>query len=260
MRTITALQFTQLIVQGFLWPAEGTRLTCVCFLSVLATPTHHHGHSCLRLRVYVCCSTGETQHLCLTSIGLSHSFSAIFSLSVSVYPHFPLPSYLFVSPKHTNIQRNTKQRERKTKIWQSCLRERLFCLALSWRGFDDGVFSLGAALWGWWHNVILCLSAITVMLYLSVNDMLSWSHTKDVKGKKTDSAVRSSSFYPPSLSVTFHPSLLQLSWPSPPPPLTVYLFFSLPGSLMPAALYSVCYFYPGSLLSPLQAFDQGAQC
>lgn len=28
------------------------------FLSVLATPTHHHGRSCLRLRVYVCCSTG----------------------------------------------------------------------------------------------------------------------------------------------------------------------------------------------------------
>ncbi|XP_055750776.1 uncharacterized protein LOC129831421 [Salvelinus fontinalis] len=25
--------------------------------SVEATPTHHHGHSCLRLRVYVCCST-----------------------------------------------------------------------------------------------------------------------------------------------------------------------------------------------------------
>uniref|UniRef100_A0A3B4V2A1 Ephrin-A3a n=1 Tax=Seriola dumerili TaxID=41447 RepID=A0A3B4V2A1_SERDU len=23
----------------------------------LSTPTHHHGHSCLRLRVYVCCST-----------------------------------------------------------------------------------------------------------------------------------------------------------------------------------------------------------
>ncbi|CAL8295015.1 unnamed protein product [Merluccius merluccius] len=22
-----------------------------------ATPTHHHGHNCLRLRVYVCCST-----------------------------------------------------------------------------------------------------------------------------------------------------------------------------------------------------------
>ncbi|XP_028834461.1 ephrin-A3b isoform X2 [Denticeps clupeoides] len=23
----------------------------------ISTPTHHHGHSCLRLRVYVCCST-----------------------------------------------------------------------------------------------------------------------------------------------------------------------------------------------------------
>uniref|UniRef100_A0A8C7WVR8 Ephrin RBD domain-containing protein n=1 Tax=Oryzias sinensis TaxID=183150 RepID=A0A8C7WVR8_9TELE len=26
----------------------------------ISTPTHHHGHSCLRLRVYVCCSTGES--------------------------------------------------------------------------------------------------------------------------------------------------------------------------------------------------------
>ncbi|XP_031441733.1 ephrin-A3 isoform X2 [Clupea harengus] len=25
----------------------------------ISTPTHHHGHSCLRLRVYVCCSTEE---------------------------------------------------------------------------------------------------------------------------------------------------------------------------------------------------------
>uniref|UniRef100_A0A8C7LBM8 Ephrin RBD domain-containing protein n=1 Tax=Oncorhynchus kisutch TaxID=8019 RepID=A0A8C7LBM8_ONCKI len=25
----------------------------------ISTPTHHHGRSCLRLRVYVCCSTGE---------------------------------------------------------------------------------------------------------------------------------------------------------------------------------------------------------
>ncbi|XP_031151915.1 ephrin-A3 isoform X2 [Sander lucioperca] len=25
----------------------------------ISTPTHHHGHSCLRLRVYVCCSTDE---------------------------------------------------------------------------------------------------------------------------------------------------------------------------------------------------------
>uniref|UniRef100_A0A3Q3XFL9 Ephrin RBD domain-containing protein n=1 Tax=Mola mola TaxID=94237 RepID=A0A3Q3XFL9_MOLML len=29
----------------------------------ISTPTHHHGHSCLRLRVYVCCSTGETRDL-----------------------------------------------------------------------------------------------------------------------------------------------------------------------------------------------------
>ncbi|XP_029299481.1 ephrin-A3 isoform X1 [Cottoperca gobio] len=33
----------------------------------ISTPTHHHGHSCLRLRVYVCCSTGETQQPRLTS-------------------------------------------------------------------------------------------------------------------------------------------------------------------------------------------------
>ncbi|KAJ8379434.1 hypothetical protein SKAU_G00002120 [Synaphobranchus kaupii] len=25
----------------------------------ISTPTHHHGHSCLRLRVYVCCSANE---------------------------------------------------------------------------------------------------------------------------------------------------------------------------------------------------------
>uniref|UniRef100_A0A8B9LZG8 Ephrin-A3a n=1 Tax=Astyanax mexicanus TaxID=7994 RepID=A0A8B9LZG8_ASTMX len=25
----------------------------------ISTPTHHHGHSCLRLRVFVCCSTGD---------------------------------------------------------------------------------------------------------------------------------------------------------------------------------------------------------
>lgn len=31
-------------------------LTFCCF--VLATPTHHHGRSCLRLRVFVCCSSG----------------------------------------------------------------------------------------------------------------------------------------------------------------------------------------------------------
>uniref|UniRef100_A0A3B4FUG6 Ephrin-A3a n=1 Tax=Pundamilia nyererei TaxID=303518 RepID=A0A3B4FUG6_9CICH len=32
----------------------------------ISTPTHHHhGHSCLRLRVFVCCSTGETRKICL---------------------------------------------------------------------------------------------------------------------------------------------------------------------------------------------------
>lgn len=34
-----------------------------------ATPTHHHGHSCLRLRVYVCCSTGETPAAAPPSFG-----------------------------------------------------------------------------------------------------------------------------------------------------------------------------------------------
>lgn len=29
----------------------------LCILSCTATPTYHHGRSCLRLRVYVCCST-----------------------------------------------------------------------------------------------------------------------------------------------------------------------------------------------------------
>uniref|UniRef100_A0A8C1YHU6 Ephrin-A3b n=1 Tax=Cyprinus carpio TaxID=7962 RepID=A0A8C1YHU6_CYPCA len=32
-------------------------LTFCCF--VLATPTHHHGRSCLRLRVFVCCSSAS---------------------------------------------------------------------------------------------------------------------------------------------------------------------------------------------------------
>lgn len=33
------------------------------FVGLTATPTHHHGRSCLRLRVYVCCSTGESRPL-----------------------------------------------------------------------------------------------------------------------------------------------------------------------------------------------------
>nr|XP_020493118.1 ephrin-A3 [Labrus bergylta] len=31
---------------------------CAFYIST-ATPTHHHGRSCLRLRVYVCCSTAS---------------------------------------------------------------------------------------------------------------------------------------------------------------------------------------------------------
>lgn len=55
-----------------MWPAEGTMLTFyVCLFSVLATPIHHHGHSCLRLRVFVCCSTGETTLLTLASLLMS---------------------------------------------------------------------------------------------------------------------------------------------------------------------------------------------
>lgn len=42
-------------------PVGGSRLMFV-LSCVAATPIHHHGHSCLRLRVFVCCSTGEHHH------------------------------------------------------------------------------------------------------------------------------------------------------------------------------------------------------
>ncbi len=43
-------------------PVGGGRLMFVLSCVVAATPIHHHGHSCLRLRVFVCCSTGEQYH------------------------------------------------------------------------------------------------------------------------------------------------------------------------------------------------------
>ncbi|KAG9355323.1 hypothetical protein JZ751_000161 [Albula glossodonta] len=49
----------------------------------ISTPTHHHGHSCLRLRVYVCCAT----------IGPSVSIR----LSVFSMPSIPLLSSLMTS-------------------------------------------------------------------------------------------------------------------------------------------------------------------
>lgn len=91
-------------------------ILCMFFLCVLATPTHHHGHSCLRLRVYVCCSTGEIQHLCLTSIGLSNPFYLISSLSVSVHLHFPLSFYLFVSFQHTNTEKQRQRGKEREKL------------------------------------------------------------------------------------------------------------------------------------------------
>ena len=61
---------------------------CVCSL-FSATPTHHHGHSCLRLRVYVCCSTGETQQ---TLVLFFKPFPPLFCATSS--PHSPLfPSH-----------------------------------------------------------------------------------------------------------------------------------------------------------------------
>lgn len=69
---------------------------------------------------------------------------------------------------------------------------------------------------------------------------------KNVKGKKkTVSAARSSSLCPPSLflslSIPLSPSSLDhLSPPTSSLSFTVYLFFSPSGTVMPAALYSVC--------------------
>lgn len=130
------------------WPAEGTRLTCcVCLLSVSATPTHHHGHSCLRLRVYVCCSTGETQRLLQRPPYLS---PAHFTPSPLLLCHFI--STFLSPPKHTNTQRETEtkrgtDRGREKLRSDSLVSERGFsaarCLG---KGFDDGVFSLEAVL------------------------------------------------------------------------------------------------------------------
>lgn len=59
------------------------------FLSVLATPTHHHGRSCLRLRVYVCCSTGTALrlHLRLLTIHLFYFFVPLIHLSIYLSIH-----------------------------------------------------------------------------------------------------------------------------------------------------------------------------
>lgn len=83
-------------------------MCCVCLLSVLATPTHHHhGHSCLRLRVFVCCSTGETRKICLSlSIRLLRSFYTISSLSVSL--HLPSPPIcLYLANTEGNRDKDT---------------------------------------------------------------------------------------------------------------------------------------------------------
>uniref|UniRef100_W5LKE0 Ephrin A3 n=1 Tax=Astyanax mexicanus TaxID=7994 RepID=W5LKE0_ASTMX len=50
----------------------------------ISTPTHHHGHSCLRLRVFVCCSTGEFYLSLSVSLSpfcfiLSHIYSDEFN-------------------------------------------------------------------------------------------------------------------------------------------------------------------------------------
>lgn len=162
-------------------PAEGTRLTFCCVFALCFSHAHPPPRPQLpetegvRLLLH---RWGPTTLQSYLHASLSFSLPFIFytfsSLSVSLHLHFPLPSYLFLFHKHTNTQRNkrrreNRQRERKTKIWQSRLRERLFCRTLSWRGFWWWrLFPLEAALWEWWLNVILCLSAITVMLYLSL--------------------------------------------------------------------------------------------
>uniref|UniRef100_A0A8C2ZZK9 Ephrin-A3a n=1 Tax=Cyclopterus lumpus TaxID=8103 RepID=A0A8C2ZZK9_CYCLU len=49
----------------------------------ISTPTHHHGHSCLRLRVYVCCSTGERKPPGLTSFQTIFLSSRVISSPLS---------------------------------------------------------------------------------------------------------------------------------------------------------------------------------
>uniref|UniRef100_A0A3Q3FBV5 Ephrin RBD domain-containing protein n=1 Tax=Labrus bergylta TaxID=56723 RepID=A0A3Q3FBV5_9LABR len=78
----------------------------------ISTPTHHHGHNCLRLRVYVCCSTGETP-----TTTISHS---LVYLSVSLHLHFPPPTRisLCIAPKLTNkeAERHRQERQKHYKI------------------------------------------------------------------------------------------------------------------------------------------------
>ncbi|XP_038840713.1 ephrin-A3-like, partial [Salvelinus namaycush] len=49
----------------------------------ISTPTHHHGRSCLRLRVYVCCSTDTFSTLIPCSSTSQSSLSRSLSLSSS---------------------------------------------------------------------------------------------------------------------------------------------------------------------------------
>lgn len=75
-------------------PADG--FSCLFSLPV-ATPTHHHGHSCLRLRVYVCCSTGETPcSFCTMLPSFLHRF-------ISTSPRFP-------SQMHRRAKKQREQR------------------------------------------------------------------------------------------------------------------------------------------------------
>ncbi|XP_037309475.2 ephrin-A3b isoform X2 [Pungitius pungitius] len=63
----------------------------------ISTPTHHHGRSCLRLRVYVCCSTGLPVMLWLVSLSrgifLTHCTLSMpppshVSLKLNLMAHF----------------------------------------------------------------------------------------------------------------------------------------------------------------------------
>ncbi|KAI1901509.1 hypothetical protein AGOR_G00035160 [Albula goreensis] len=47
----------------------------------ISTPTHHHGHSCLRLRVYVCCAT--TSHI----VDDSHPTPSDYTLRPNIKIH-----------------------------------------------------------------------------------------------------------------------------------------------------------------------------
>lgn len=83
----TILQFYRILQLWNLFLMIDRWLTFCCF--VLATPTHHHGRSCLRLRVYVCCSTGidlypSIHQLIISSIDLFY-FSVSWSTCQPIY-------------------------------------------------------------------------------------------------------------------------------------------------------------------------------